>query len=160
MTKLVSNGQKIVAREVRRAVGIGACAAALLALAGCSRQGSAERTQATRAAAVGDVALRQAYEELLMAPVWALIDIEPNRYIRVFGTLKRDTEPELRLEVYYERDVTPPRLAFFKVGAKQYPPARFPEFIRWAVLNQELDACLPSAAESPPAEPPPPASAP
>ena len=150
MKNPVSSGRGTLRREICRAMGIGVCAIVLLALAGCSRKGAAHRAQATtQASAAGDAALRQAYEELLVNPVWAPIDIEPKRYVQVSGNLKGGAEPGLRLEVYYEKDVTPARVAFFKVGTKQYAPARFPEFIRWAVLNQELDACVPPAAEPP-----------
>lgn len=131
-------------------IGLGLCLLTVLlaVAAGCGRAGvEAVRRQA---AAVGAPAREQAFAGLLADPVWDEVAIEPLRYIRVHGQLR--VSGGLPLEVCFEKGSEPLRLAFFRYGQAQYPAARWPDFLLWAVLQQELP---PAAA--PPAAPPAPA---
>jgi hypothetical protein len=101
---------------------IGALAAVSLCLTGCGLN-PVERTQAH---AYGSGTLHEAYAQLLETPVWEKIKIDKTRFVHVRGNMNSTGQ---LLEVYYEHDVTPPKMQYFVVDGERSESDKFAEFI-------------------------------
>lgn len=120
-------------RGLRTAV---ACLLALFALAewGCS--GARRVEQVRRYVHAGQAAtLEAAYANLLDAPSWEAVSLEPERYVKVSGRLRQDGST---FEAYYVWSGMPPQVAFFVAHGRRGTSAEFPDFLRQALLKQAL----------------------
>ena len=134
-------------RDAWRLPSLALGAAALLLVAGCGHRRVIEQVKGY---AYGGAAapLTAAYAELLVAPVWEHIFIEPEDFIRVRG---RIGGTDTVLEVYYVSGEEPPRVSFFQVDGRRRAAKDFAAFLQRTILCQCLrpGPAAPAPAASP-----------
>lgn len=139
--------------------GLALGAASLLLLAGCGHRRAIEQVKGYTYGGTASP-LAQAYAELLLAPVWDRVFVEPEDFIRVRG---RISGTETVLEVYYDRGEEPPRVSFFLVDGRRRAGREFPSFLQRTLLCRALQsgpAAVPTPAAAPSPTPAPPPTAP